>query len=200
MADWYSSREMGTIAFRCPQAGQHVAETRYLEVVAGERVVEPGEMGEVVVTSLHQYSMPFVRYKMDDVAAYEPSPCTCGRGLPVLREVVGRTNDYLVTVDGRFVHPEFFAYAFRAKPEITRYQAYQPNKHHLEVRLVCKGVVDQAWLEGIRRGLQVRFGDNMRISCQIVDDIPLTSAGKHRFIVSETKPDFRARRAKPRGR
>jgi phenylacetate-CoA ligase len=190
VADWYSAREMGTIAFQCEEGGQHVCETRYLEIVADGRVVEPGQLGEVVITSLHQYAMPFIRYKIGDLAIYESSGCTCGRGLPVLREVAGRTNDYLVAADGQFVHSEYFAYTFRARPEIARYQVYQPDRQHLEVRLACKRAVDQVWLENIRSQVQARFGAQTQVSVQVVDEIPLTSAGKHRFIISEVKPDF----------
>lgn len=190
VADCYSARELATIAYQCPMGGLHVCETRYLEVVADGRIVQPGEMGEVVVTSLHQYAMPLIRYRNGDMAIYEAGDCLCGRGLPVLREVVGRTHDYLVSADGQFVHGEFFAYTFRVKPEVARYQVYQPDPKHLEVRLVCRREIDSAWLQDVRQELQARFGEGMHISLQVVDDIPLTSAGKHRFIISEVKPDF----------
>jgi hypothetical protein len=67
---------------------------------------------------------------------------------------------------------------------------YQPDKEHLKVRLVCKQEVDSAWLEEVRGELKVRFGERMQISLQVVDDIELTPAGKHRFIISEVKPNF----------
>lgn len=190
VADWYSAREMGTIAFECEEGGQHVCETRFLEIIADGRVVEPGQLGEIVITSLHQYTMPFIRYKMGDLAIYETNSCACGRGLPVLREVVGRTNDYLMSADGQFVHSGYFGEAFWARPEIARFQVYQPDRQHLEVRLVCKQEVDQAWLEDVRSHVQARFGPTMLISVKVVDEIPLTSAGKHRFIISDVKPDF----------
>jgi phenylacetate-CoA ligase len=190
VADWYSAREFGTIAFQCEMGGLHVCETRYLEIIANGKVAQPGQMGEVVVTSLHQFAMPFIRYKIDDMAVYEPGPCTCGRGMPILREVVGRTEDFTVTADGQFVHGAFFEYIFMFKPEVFRYQVYQPDKKHLEVRLVCKQKVDSAWLAQVHNELQTRFGANMQISLQVVDEIKLTPAGKHRFIISDVKPDF----------
>jgi phenylacetate-CoA ligase len=191
VADHYSSREMGTMAYQCEKAGFHVcADVRHLEIVADDRVVQPGQMGEIVVTSLNQFAMPFIRYKNGDMGILDPDRCPCGRGLPILEEIVGRTNDYLVSSDGQFVHSEFFAYLFRVKPEVARYQIYQPDKDHLDVRLVCNQAVGDAWLEAIRAEVQDRFGESIHISVQLVDEIELTPAGKHRYIVSEVEPDF----------
>jgi phenylacetate-CoA ligase len=189
-ADCYSARELATIAYQCEMGRLHVCETRYLEIVADGKVVQPGQLGEVVVTSLTQFAMPLIRYKIGDMGIYEAGDCPCGRGLSVLREIVGRTHDFLVTVDGQFIHGEFFAYTFRVKPEVARYQVYQPDRQHLEVRLVCKQDVSSVWLDNVRNELQARFGEAMQISLQVVDDIELTPAGKHRYIISEVKPDF----------
>jgi phenylacetate-CoA ligase len=103
---------------------------------------------------------------------------------------VGRTNDFLVSADGKFIHSEFFAYTFRVKPEVVRYQIYQPDRTHLHIRLVCKQPVSDEWLAGARAEVQERFGPDTQISLEIVDDIPLTPAGKHRYIISEVQPDF----------
>jgi len=65
---------------------------------------------------------------------------------------------------------------------------YQPDKQHLEIRLVCKQDVDSEWLEDVRTEIRARFGDTMQISIQLVDDIELTPEGKHRYIFSEVKP------------
>jgi phenylacetate-CoA ligase len=183
VADCYSSRELGGIAYQCEAGGLHVCETRYLEIVADGQVAPLGQLGEVVVTSLYQFAMPLIRYKIGDMGIYETGDCPCGRGMPILREVVGRTHDYLMTADGQFVHGEFFAYTFRVKPEVVRYQVYQPDREHLEVRIVCKSEVSDAWLDGVRAEIQDRFGGSTQITLQVVDQLQLTSAGKHRYII-----------------
>ena len=143
-----------------------------------------------MITSLQQFTMPFIRYKIGDMAAEDGRPCACGRGLPHVSEVTGRLQDFLVTADGHFVHGGYFPHTFRSWPDIARYQVYQPDSGHLEVRLVCRRKEDVSWLGALRDELQRRFGAGMHISIRIVDEIALTSAGKHRFIVSEVKPDF----------
>jgi phenylacetate-CoA ligase len=190
VADCYSARELATIAYQCEAGGLHVCETRYLEIVADGQGAPPGQLGEVVITSLTQFAMPLIRYKIGDMGTYEAGICPCKRGMPVLREIVGRTHDFLVTADGQFVHGEFFAYTFRVRPEVVRYQVYQPDREYLEVRLVCKHNVDSTWLDGVRAEIQARFGESMRVSIRVVDRIELTPAGKHRFIISDIRPDF----------
>jgi phenylacetate-CoA ligase len=190
VADCYSSREMGTMTYECEAGGMHVCETRYLEIVDNDQVVAPGELGEVAVTSLHQFGMPLIRYKNGDLAIGEAGTCICGRGMPLLREIVGRTVDYLVTTDGQLVHGCFFVVILGIKPEVRRYQVYQPDREHLEVRLVCNQQVDATWLENLSNEIRAHFGAPMQVSLLQVDDIALTPAGKHRLVISDVKPDL----------
>lgn len=191
VVDDYSSRELGIMAFEA-ETGEFLvtADLRYLEIIANGQVVPTGQMGEVSITSLYQFSWPFIRYKNGDMAIYAANRSSSGRGFPVLQEIVGRTNDFLVSAEGKFVHSEFFAYTFRVKPEVVRYQVHQPDQFHLDILLVCNQTVSQAWLEAARAEVQVRFGLATEVSVRVVDDIELTPSGKHRYIISAVKPDF----------
>ena len=190
VADWYSAREMGTIAYQCPAGGLHVCETRHLEIVANNRVVEPGQMGEVAITSLHQFGMPFIRYKIGDMAILAERPCSCGRGMPVIKEIVGRLHEFLAATDGHFVHGGYFSLAFRHYPEIAKYQVYQADMRHLEIRLLLRHEAKPRWFDEVRDDVKRIFGEDMQISLKVVDNIPLTAAGKHLDIISEVEPDF----------
>ncbi len=190
VADWYTAREMGTIGFQCPEGSMHICETRYLEVITNGQPAKNGDLGEVVLTSLSQYAMPFIRYKIGDMAVAEESPCSCGRGLPRLKEVVGRLQDFLVSADGRFVHGGYFPHTFREWPEIKRFQVYQPDQKHLEISLVSTQPLSTEWLNRLRTEIQGCFGSEMNINFHLVDEIKLTAAGKHRIIISDIKPDF----------
>jgi phenylacetate-CoA ligase len=158
--------------------------------VANGKVVQPGDMGEVVATSFNQYAMPFIRYKKGDMAIPESDQCPCGRHFPRLKEVVGRTNDFLVSADGKFVHSLSLAYVFRIRPEVLRYQVHQLDREHLDIHLVCSQPVDAAWLDGVRAEIRTHFGQATQILIHVVDRIELTRAGKHRHIISDVKPDF----------
>ncbi|MDQ7008381.1 MAG: phenylacetate--CoA ligase family protein, partial [Acidobacteriota bacterium] len=109
LADTYSCEEAGTIALQCPQHARYhcMAEHLLVEVVdeAGQPC-GPGEWGRVLLTTLHNYAMPLIRYEIGDYAELG-APCPCGRGLPVLRRILGRRRNMLVTPDGRRHWPSF---------------------------------------------------------------------------------------------
>ncbi len=103
----YGLREFGHVATSCPQTGDlHVsADVTMIEVLdeAG-KPVEPGEVGEMVATSLYNYAMPFIRYATGDFAELG-GPCPCGRNLPVLSRILGRRRNQFTLAGGRIVWP-----------------------------------------------------------------------------------------------
>ena len=90
------------IAAECERHdGLHVtADNLYVELVANGQLCEPGERGEVLLTDLHNYGMPLIRYKVGDVGSWKGRDCACGRGLPLLNVVEGRTLDLISTPSG----------------------------------------------------------------------------------------------------
>ena len=123
----------------------------------------------------------------------ESEVCPCGRGMPVLADIAGRTADLLTAEDGRIVHGTYFPQLFRNKEEVARYQVHQTHPRRLVVRLVCNRDVTPAWLEALRAEIQARFGPATDVAIQIVDNIPLTPAGKHRMILSDVAAQFGSR-------
>lgn len=185
VTDVYTAREFATVAYACEEGRSHINEATYLELLADGAVLPAGGLGEVVITSLHQSLMPFIRYRLDDEAIRDDDACPCGRGLPTLKEIVGRRNDYIVTPDGKRVHDGYFAYYFWNKPQVARYQIRQADIGRLEIRIVCAEPVDRGLLSTIDTELREHLGPGIKIEPEVVDAIPLTAAGKHRFIVSD---------------
>jgi phenylacetate-CoA ligase len=189
VADHYASLEIYSYAYQCSEGGLHVNEDRYLELVENDSVVSPGRMGEVVVTALDQYAMPFIRYKNGDIAMYEAEDCPCGRKIPVLREVVGRNCDWLVHSDGSVVHWALVTAAMKPWTKVRQYQVYQPDRKNLELRLELKEKIDDTYLERIRNEFIPLFGESIKITVRLLERIELTSGGKHRYVISEVTPD-----------
>ncbi len=138
IAEHYSSWEIYDIAYQCPEGSLHVSEDRYLELVENDKPAACGHTGEVVITALNQYAMPFIRYKNADLGIYAEKPCSCGRCLPVLQDLVGRMQEVLFRPDGRIVNGSIMAYIMHNRPEVSQFQAFQPDTTHIEVRLVCQ--------------------------------------------------------------
>ncbi len=185
--DRYGCRELMLIAAECERhEGKHInLEGVYVELLRDGRHALPGEAGEVVVTDLACRSMPLIRYKNQDVAIAAGAPCACGRGLPMLASVEGRVLDLLVGPDGQLLAGELFPHLIKDQPTIARYQVYQDRRRAITVRLVPGKGFQPETARLIERTVRQHLGERAEICVQIVDHIPLTSAGKHRVTLSE---------------
>src|SRR5207244_1571201 len=138
----------------------------------------------VVVTDLTNYGMPFVRYVNGDRAVAGEEPCPCGRGLPLLKRVIGRRLDMLRTRDGRRIPGEFFPHLLKDFPAVAQFQVVQEHLDCIEVRAVLRS----AWSEADRRLFDAETrkvaGPTMRVDFRPVDAIPLTSVGKLQVVVN----------------
>lgn len=139
--DCYSSEEMGYIALQCPDVPEHYhicSETLLVELVddAGQPVAE-GETGRVLLTDLHNLASPMIRYAIGDHAV-AGGPCPCGRGLPTLTRILGRTRNMIVKPDGSRHWPLTGYKQMRDIAPIIQYQFRQHEVDRIEVRLVTE--------------------------------------------------------------
>ena len=189
--DRLGCREIGNTAHECTaHQGMHInAEHVLVEIVdAAGRPVPPGVEGDVLYTSLGNTRFPLIRYRVGDraVAAAE-EVCPCGRGLPKIKQVRGRTSDMLVTSDGTKVHGEFFSHLFYGMAAVAEFRIVQETKEHVTVWLRLRegqtalAPSDEAQL---RRALTGLFGAGSQADLRVVRDIPKSASGKHRFTES----------------
>ena len=187
----YGSREFMLMGAECSEhAGLHLTtEQLYLEIVNDDGTPTPaGEVGNVVVTDLYNYGMPFVRYASGDQAVAGFSQCRCGRGLPLLHEVRGRKLDVLRTPDGRSLPGEFFPHLMKDYGWVRQFQVVQPAMDQLELRVVLGPTWNESDQAKLLQCVQQTVGPMVHITWQPVSEIPLTRAGKHRVVVSHV-PD-----------
>ncbi len=186
----YGSWETGILAHQCPEAGAfHVlAEGALVEVVRKDgSPAAPGEVGSVLVTLLRNRALPLLRYRIGDLAeAPGDERCPCGRGLPLLGRLIGRSNELLRTAAGGWVAPETVsAVMTSASASVVAFQVVQHEDLRLDVRLVQRAEPSpEAYRERIAAALDdlLRFPGATRI--EPVERIPLTGAGKLQHVVS----------------
>ncbi len=134
----YASQEVGHIASQCEAATHYhvAAENVLVEIVGDEgRDVAPGGRGRVIVTGLYNYAMPFIRYDIGDVAVAGTKPCACGRTLPVIERIVGRTRHMFMFRDGTRLWPRsFHVLPMQAFVPFRRYQLVQLDYETIEFR------------------------------------------------------------------
>ena len=186
VANGYGGRDFGFVAHECPGGSLHVsAEDIIVEIVDSTgKVVAPGTAGEVVVTHLRTPGFPFIRYRTGDIAALDTRTCSCGRNLPVLREVQGRTTDFVVTTAGARMHALALIYVIRDMEGIRQFRIVQESRDLLRLELVRDPGFRENLLPEIERQFRARLGDSLRVQFEFVDDIPPAASGKHKYVVN----------------
>jgi phenylacetate-CoA ligase len=188
----YGCRETMLIATECEaHAGLHLSmENLIVELVVDEdgreRPAAPGELGEVVITDLHNFGMPFIRYKNGDLAvAGERARCACGRNHPRLAAVEGRETDTLRDREGRRVSGMVFNLIMSPLADaVDAFQAVQHGDRSITLKLVPTDRFDEGAAAHLRRNFD-RYLPGLPIAIDRVAEIPLTRGGKRRLVIAE---------------
>jgi len=169
--------------------GLHVnIETSLMSIVdKNGNDVSPGEEGEIILTSFNNLAMPFIRYAPGDMALVAEKECSCGRKLPLLKKIIGRTSDLIEFSNGRKLNG--LSIPFEAYHNIlVKFQIVQTDHDAVEVNLVKKDAYtdqDEKHILGIMR---YHVGEGVRIKINYVNDIPLPKSGKFRYVISKYRP------------
>lgn len=177
--DSYSAMELGMIALQCPETtGLHIqAEGVLVEVLDGDRICPPGEIGRVVLTSLHNFATPLIRYDIGDYARVGAA-CSCGRGLAVLERVVGRERNLLVYPSGDRQFPEVRFGTLEQIAPIRQFQIIQKTVERIEVTLAVRRPLTGDEETAIRASLTERLRYAFDFDFVYVDEIARAANGK----------------------
>ena len=196
--DQYATVEFERMAWQCREKnGYHIDfDSVVLELIVKDgEVAHPGEIGEIVCTSLFNYAMPLIRYSVDDIGVYydEDVKCKCGRTFPLLKRIEGRSDSIVVLPDGRILLPltfgwsmEFYKYYF----EIDQYRVLQEKldllKLLVKVRDNCN-VDERVMADELIKHLRsiLNIGPEVALEIKFVDEIPLDKSGKLRKVISK---------------
>jgi phenylacetate-CoA ligase len=181
VVDMYSTQEVGYIALQCPQSERyHVqSESLYVEILDDQgQACAPGEIGRVIVSTLHNYAMPLLRYEVGDFAEVGDSGCSCGRTLPVLTRILGRERNMLLLPDGAKTWPTFPAKAWAHLDAIRQLQIAQLAPDHVEARVVGPRPLTEDEESEFASMVQIRFGHSFRVTFAYVEQIQRSKSGK----------------------
>jgi len=192
--DYYGSREVGGLAAECKEhKGYHIsAENVVLEFIReGERVAA-GENGLFLVTNLRNFGMPLIRYRIGDVGKPSDDVCSCGRGLPLMSSIEGRTIEFLKVYDkasGRVVpvSPGVFEVALGYLP-LKQYRVYQESLKKIVVKAVKGNDYSQEHTDFLTRYVRNYFGSDVMIEMEFVDYLPPLPSGKRPLAISKISP------------
>ena len=188
IADMYSAVETGYLALQCPAGNYHAqSESVLLEVLdeAG-KPCRPGAFGSVVVTPLHNFAMPLLRYAIGDFAEVGGS-CACGRRLPVLKEILGRARDTVMLPSGTRRYAWFGMRRFAEMPEIKQFQVIQKTLYDLEIKLVAREPLSGESEAKLREHLRKTLGEHFSVLLTYHEAIPRAASGKYFDFISEVQ-------------
>ena len=177
----YGAEEFGPIAYECPDGGLHVmAENVYVEV---EEPVDSAGKGNLLITSLRNSVMPLIRYRLGDVGMLSENKCSCGRGLPMLKEISGRSVDYIKTPDGKIMHGINFDYLPKYfLKEIKQFKIEQTDLNTLSIVMVKEKGFDEHTVSRFEKKLREIVGNKLQIHYEFKTEIPREATGKTRFV------------------
>jgi phenylacetate-CoA ligase len=198
VANGYGGRDAGFIAHACPEGSMHItAEDIIVEIVDPRGEVLPaGQSGEIVVTHLATADYPFVRYRTGDIGVLSDAACTCGRGLPVLQAIEGRSTDFIVARDGTLMHGLSLIYIVRDIPGVANFKIIQESLDHTRFLLVTEAAFDRGRMVEIQQATRARLGDSVRVDVELVPEIAAEASGKFRYVVSRVPADTSAQPGK----
>jgi phenylacetate-CoA ligase len=191
--DQYSSIEFGRIAWECHQrSGYHIDSDNLIVQLLDEEnnEVGAGETGKIVCTSLFNYAMPLIRYSVGDFGIPSSDSCSCGINLPMIKSIEGRKDSIIILPDGRKLSPRVFASTtrwFKNFDSIKQFQIVQKRKDFIKIYVNTKNR-NPSLGEDLIAHFQKTLGltdDFVHFEIELVDEIPKSSAGKIRFVISE---------------
>jgi len=194
----YSTVESSLFASECQLGRLHLSpDVAVVEILRPDGTpCDPGEPGEVVATSLIRDYQVFIRYRLGDIAAWDTEECPCGLAMPVIKEVIGRTEDVVVGPDGRLLVR--FHGVFADQPHIREGQIIQEETDRIRVKVVAAEGFGQPDVEDVVRRVQQRLGGAVNVVVEEVMSIPRSKAGKFQAVISQIPASLAAARGGPR--
>ena len=193
--DQYACIEFERVAWECKhRVGYHMdCDSLVVEFVNNNEIVSIGESGEIICTSLFNYAMPLIRYSIGDIGIQSDEKCTCGRTLPLMKVVEGRTDSLLTLPNGKLVSPRSFTVAmssFEFYHMVDQFRIVQKKINLFHIYLKIKnesydmGNISRRLVDYLRNTLLLDV-DDIFIEVEFVDDIPLDKSGKLMMVLSE---------------
>jgi phenylacetate-CoA ligase len=188
--DRYGSTEVPQIASQCgSHKGHHVADENVLVQIEKDReAAAPGEEGKVLITSLNNYAMPFIRYDIGDTGTILRDECPCGRKLSLFSPV-GRDYEYFVHSDGTFTFFRDVQTVFEDLP-IKDFQIVQQTYDEIVIKIVPTQGYKQGHTDFILKAINWRIADIANVRVELVDSLPVTGLGKMRHFTSKIQTTY----------
>jgi len=186
--DQFGCIEVGRSAWECEEHnGWHMdIDALAMEFVKDNEQVAFGEEGRLLYTSLYNYAMPFIRYDVGDLCIPTDEICPCGRRLPLIKHIEGRTDDFVTTADGRVFSPRLGSILMKPILGIAHYRIVQESKSEFTFQLVKDSDFSSKTISQIKNAIKKTLGD-VQVNVELMEELPRDKSGKLRCLISKVK-------------
>lgn len=191
--DFYGMAERVVFAIECEQHnGKHINSDFGLVEISGNagNVPRTNQLGRIIATGLHNFSMPLIRYETSDVTSLEVSPCRCGRSMPLMSGVTTKDEDIVVTPDGRYVSSSILNAVTHHLINVAESQIVQEDRNRIVMYVVPRETYSAVDTKFILESLQKVLGADVLVSVEMVESIPRSANGKFRWVISKVPLGF----------
>jgi phenylacetate-CoA ligase len=190
--DEYSTEELTHVAAQCQNKTYHIFEDIvYLEILASDsdRLMISGERGEVVGTYLHNYAMPFIRYRQGDFAEIDETTCICGWKFRSIRGIAGRKMDQFILPSGRVLTSGWlldasYSFLLDVKADIREFRLIQETPTDIFIEIVPGDSYTKTMSNSIINRFLELAGESLSVQVRIVSEIKRSGGGKYHPIIS----------------
>ncbi|MDH5387463.1 MAG: AMP-binding protein [Gammaproteobacteria bacterium] len=187
LVDMYSTTELGYLALQCPEHEHYHVQSEgvMFEVLDdNDKPCKPGEVGRVIITNLHNYAFPLIRYEVGDFAELGEA-CDCGRGLPVIKRIIGRYRNLLTMPSGERHYPQLGIQDLHEIAPVQQFQAVQHSLNDIEIRLILPRPLQAEEKEKLTVLFKEMMGDCFSFDIQQVASLRRSASGKYEEFISE---------------
>ena len=191
--DYFGMAERVAFATECEHhAGKHQnSDFGIVELLGPDGcAVKTGSMGRIVATGLHNYAMPLIRYKTSDISSASPEICKCGRGFPLMSNVMTKDEDIVTTPDGRYISSSILTHPFKPMHSVAESQIIQESLNLIRILIVKRDSYKDDDSEYLKEEFKKRLGENVNVNIELVDAIPRTASGKYKWVLSRVPLKF----------
>ncbi len=187
IVDIYGSAEAGCIAWQCElcDAYHTSADLVIVELLNDGNPVAPGQTGEIVVTNLYSYAMPFIRYRQGDVGRWAEGSPSCGRALPLLEVVEGRLGDLITLPSGKTFSPHPFFVALDTTIGVAQWRLIQETPSRLKVEMIAGPSTADRAAQAAQASVQAIVGEEAEVVISRLSRLPYNPGCKFRSVVSQ---------------
>jgi phenylacetate-CoA ligase len=187
--DFYFTFEGGCLAWECQRcSGYHMSsDTLLIEVLKDGKPAQPGQEGEVVITNLHSYAMPFIRYRQGDSVLLSDQPPQCGCNFPLIKKIYGRKDDYIVLRSGRKVPPQPVYHVMIPVKGVRRWKIMQESLDKIVIFIEAERDFNSGSEAILRREMFKLLREEINLDIKRVRSIPIDSSKKFKPVSSKVK-------------